>query len=128
MTKTGPDSPDYLFCGKAATVPPAAHSFLPCQKRMGRKEALDANRIVPQATEEPRRRTLRPAHDKLSANLHYSAACVETTLPSETVATQGDGKTHCHGIRDASTHSPVVQIFNGTGGQGRPPLQYAVSE
>ena len=39
------------------------------------------------ATEGARRRTLRPTHDKLSTNLDYSAACVETTLPSEAVAT-----------------------------------------
>ena len=63
------------------------------------KETLEADRIVPQATEEPRRRTLRPAHENLSANLNYSAACVETTLPSIAVATQGDGKTRCHAIQ-----------------------------
>ena len=39
------------------------------------------------ATEGARRRTLRPTHDKLSTNLDYSAACVETTLQSEAVAT-----------------------------------------
>ena len=116
-----------VFNSNTVTVAPRAYFFWLVRKSM-QKETLETNRIVPQATEEPRRRTLRPAHDKLFANLDYSAACVETTLPSETVATQGDGKTHCHGIRDASTHSPVVQIFNGTGGQGRPPLQYAVSE
>ena len=36
----GPASPDCLFCGDTATVAPRAHSFLSCQKRMGRKEAL----------------------------------------------------------------------------------------
>ena len=46
-------------------------------RKSGQKEALDADRIVPQATESPRRRTLRPAHENLSAKLYYSAACVE---------------------------------------------------
>ena len=102
-------SPDCLPCGNTATVPPAAHSFLPCQKRMGRKEALEADRIVPQATEVPRRRTLRPTHGNLSAKLNYSAACVETTLPSMIVATQGDGKTRCCGNNSAPTYAPMVQ-------------------
>ena len=35
-----PDSPNYRACGDTATVAPRAHSFLSCQKRMGRKEAL----------------------------------------------------------------------------------------
>ena len=30
----------FLSVCNTAPVPPAAHSFLPCQKRMGRKEAL----------------------------------------------------------------------------------------
>ena len=62
------------------------------------KETLDADRIVPQATEGPRRRTLRPTHDKLSANLYYSAACVVTTLPSRIIAAQEGGKTRCRAI------------------------------
>ena len=33
-------APECRICGNTATVPPAAHSFLSCQKRMGRKEAL----------------------------------------------------------------------------------------
>ena len=60
------------------------------------------------ATESPRRRTLRPAHGNLSAKLNYSAACVETTLPSIAVATHGDGKTRCRGNNRPPTHSPVV--------------------
>ena len=87
-------------------------------RKSGQKEALDADRIVPQATEQARRRTLRPAHGNPSTNLNYSAACVETTLPSETVATQGDGKTHCRGMQNASTCSPVVQHIC-KGGHGR---------
>ena len=103
-----PVSPELPLCGAAATVPPAAPSFLSCQKRRGRKEALDTDRIVPQATEGPRRRALRPAHEKLSAKLHYSAACVETTLPSIAVAAQRDGKTRCCGNGRPSAYSPVV--------------------
>ena len=73
------------------------------------KETLDTNRIVPQATEESRRKTLRPTHGNFSAKLNYSAACVETTLPSRIVATQGDGKTRCRGMQNASTYAPMVQ-------------------
>ena len=102
-----PDSPDCLFCSDIATVAPRAHFFCLARKS-GQKEALDTDRIVPQATEEPRRRTLRPAHDKLSANLHYSAACAGTTLPSGAVATQGDGKTRCCGNNKPPTYAPVV--------------------
>ena len=83
-------------------------TFSALPEKVGQKEALDTDRIVPQATEEPRRRTLRPAHDKLSANLHYSAACAGTTLPSGAVATQGDGKTRCCGNNKPPTYAPVV--------------------
>ena len=37
-------------CGETATVPPAAYFFWLVRKSM-QKETLDANRIVPQATE-----------------------------------------------------------------------------
>ena len=60
------------------------------------------------ATEQARRRTLRPAHGNFSAKLNYSAACVETTLPSGAVAAQGDGKTRCRGMQNTSTYSPMV--------------------
>ena len=117
-----PDSPDCLFCSDIATVAPRAHFFCLARKS-GQKEALDTDRIVPQATEEPRRRTLRPAHDKLSANLHYSAACAGTTLPSGAVATQGDGKTHCCGDNNTSMDAPVVQILC-RGGRLCPPSSF----
>ena len=94
-------------------------SVLP--EKVGKKRRLDADRIVPQATEEPRKRTMQPAHGNLPTNLHYSAACVETTLPSGAVAAHGDGKTRCCGMQNASTFAPMVRILNGTGGQRRPP-------
>ena len=103
-----PDSPECRFYSNTVTVPPAAYFFWLVRKSM-HKETLETNRIVPQATEEPRRRTLRPAHDKLFANLDYSAACVETTLPSGAVAAQGDGKTRCRGNGSTSTYAPMVQ-------------------
>ena len=97
--------------GNTATVASQTHFFCLARKS-GQKEALDADRIVPQATEGARRRTLRPAHGNLSANLHYSAACVETTLPSGVVATQGNGKTPCRGNGRPSAYAPVVQNRN----------------
>ena len=103
-------APDCLFCGDTVAVASQTHFFCLARKS-GQKETLEANRILPQATEGARRRTLRPAHKNLSANLYYSAACVETTLPSIAVATQGAGKTPCRGNRSASTHSPVVHNF-----------------
>ena len=51
---------------------------------------------------------MRPAHGNLPTNLHYSAACVETTLPSGAVAAQRDGKTRCCGNSSASADSPIV--------------------
>ena len=92
---------------EAATVASQTHFFCLARKS-GQKEALEADRIVPQATEGARRRTLRPAHGNLSAKLYYSAACVETTLPSETVATQGKSKTPCRGNNGPSTYVPMV--------------------
>ena len=76
-------------------------------RKSGQKEALDADRIVPQATESSRRRTLRPAHETLSTKLHYSAACVETTLASRIVAAPEDGKTRCCGMQNASAYAPM---------------------
>ena len=81
-------------------------SVLP--EKVGKKRSWMRIGLYRGATELPRRRTLRPAHDKLSTNLNYSAACVETTLPSGAVATQGDGKTPCSGNNKPSTHSPMV--------------------
>ena len=86
--------------------------FLPCQKKWAKRGAWRRSGLYRSATEVPRRRTWRPAHDKLFTKLRYSAACVETTLPSETVATQGDGKTHCHGNGRPSAYAPVVQNRN----------------
>ena len=93
--------------GNTATVASQTHFFCLARKS-GQKEALEADRIVPQATEGARRRTLRPAHETLSTKLHYSAACVETTLPSRIVAAPEDGKTRCCGMQNASTYVPVV--------------------
>ena len=73
--------------------------FLPCQKKWAKRGAWRRSGLYRSATEVPRRRTLRPAHDKLFTKLRYSAACVETTLPSGAVATRGDGKTRCHAIQ-----------------------------
>ena len=83
-------------------------TFSALPEKVGKKRRLETNRIVPQATEQARRRTLRPAHETLSTNLDYSAACVETTLPSETVATQGKSKTPCRGNNGPSTYVPMV--------------------
>ena len=96
-----------IECGNTATV--ASQTYFFCLARKSRqKEALDADRIVPQATEGAHKRTSRPTHENLSAKLYYSAACVETTLPSRIVATQGDGKTRCRGNGRPSAYSPVV--------------------
>ena len=116
-----------VFNSETVTVASQTHFFCLARKS-GQKEALDTDRIVPQATEEPRRRTLRPAHDKLSANLYYSAACVETTLPSGAVATQGDGKTLCRGMQNASTDSPVVQNVCRGRCPHRPAAEYSGNE
>ena len=94
-------------------------SVLP--EKVGKKRCWMRIGLYRGATELPRRRTLRPAHDNLSAKLDYSAACVETMLPSGTVSTQGDCKTRCCGDNNASTYAPVVQIRYGTGEQNRPP-------
>ena len=96
-----------VFNSNTVTVAPRAYFFWLVRKSM-HKETLETNRIVPQATEESRKRTMRPAHGNLPTNLHYSAACVETTLPSGVVATQGNGKTRCCGMQNASTYVPVV--------------------
>ena len=95
--------------------------FLPCQKKWAKRGAWRRSGLYRSATEVPRRRTLRPAHENLSAKLDYCAACVETMLPSGTVSTQGDCKTRCCGDNNASTYAPVVQIRYGTGEQNRPP-------
>ena len=35
-------APQYLFCGNTATVAPRTYFFLSCQKKVCKKEALDA--------------------------------------------------------------------------------------
>ena len=85
--------------------------FLPCQKKWAKRGAWRRSGLYRSATEVPRRRTLRPAHENLSAKLDYSAACVETMLPSRAVATQGDGKIPCRGSNWPSTHSPMVPQY-----------------
>ena len=82
--------------------------FLPCQKKWAKRGAWRRSGLYRSATEVPRRRTLRPAHDKLFTKLRYSAACVETMLPSMIVATQEAGKTRCHGNNWTSTYAPMV--------------------
>ena len=64
-------------------------TFSALPEKVGKKRRWKRIGLYRGATEVPRRRTLRPAHDKLFTKLRYSAACVETTLPSETVAAQG---------------------------------------
>ena len=97
-----------LQIANASLVCNLVPSVLP--EKVGKKRRLDADRIVPQATEGARRRRLRPAHENLSAKLYYSAACVETTLPSIAVSTQGDGKTRCCGNNRPSTNLPQVSV------------------
>ena len=81
-------------------------SVLP--EKVGKKRRWMRIGLYRDATEAPRRRTLRPAHENLSANLYYSAACVVTTLSSGAVAAHGDGKTRCCGMQHASTYAPIV--------------------
>ena len=88
------------------------HTFSGLSEKVCKKRRWMRIGLYRSATESPRRRTLRPTHDRLSAKLHYSAACVVTTLPSMIVATQEDGKTHRSGNSRPSTHSPVVQNRN----------------
>ena len=83
-------------------------TFSALPEKVGKKRRWIRIGLYRSATEGARRRTLRPAHETLSTKLHYSAACVETTLPSGVVATQGNGKTRCCGMQNASTHAPVV--------------------
>ena len=93
-------------------------SVLP--EKVGKKRRWIRIGLYRSVTELPRRRTLWPAHGTLSTKLNYSAACVETTLPSEAVATQEDGKTRCCGNNSAPTYAPVVHNIR-KGGQNRPP-------
>ena len=83
-------------------------TFSAFPEKVGKKRRWMRIGLYRSATESPRRRTLRPTHDRLSAKLHYSAACVVTTLPSIAVSTQGDGKTRCRGNGRPSTYAPVV--------------------
>ena len=96
-------------------------SVLP--EKVGKKRRLDADRIVPQATEEPRRKTLQPTHGNPSAKLHYSAACMVTTLPSIIIATQENGKTRCCGNNRLSAYALMVQHIC-KGGHGRLPCLF----
>ena len=84
-------------------------TFSSLPEKVGKKRRWKRIGLYRGATEGACRRTLRPAHDKLSAKLNYSAACVETTLPSIAVSTQGDGKTRCRGNGRPSTYAPMVQ-------------------
>ena len=86
-------------------------TFSALPEKVGKKRRWKRIGLYRGATERARRRMLRPAHGNLPTNLYYSAACVETTLPSEIVAAQGDGKTPCCGNNSASTHSLVVQML-----------------
>ncbi len=119
----------------AATPQPSLRgpTFSVLPEKVGKKRRWMRIRLYRGATEEPRRRTLRPTHENLSAKLHYSAACAGTTLPSGVVSTQEDGKTPCCGDNNASTVSPTVQcrilrsIVNLCRGRcGHRPLQGAV--
>ena len=94
----------------AATPQPSLRgpTFSALPEKVGKKRRWMRIRLYRGATEEPRRRTLRPTHENLSAKLHYSAACAGTTLPSGVVSTQEGGKTRCCGNSSASTHSPMV--------------------
>ena len=84
------------------------HTFSGLSEKVCKKRRWMRIGLYRGATASPRRRTLRPAHGNLSAKLNYSAACVETTLPSRIVAAHGDGKTRCRGNNRPPTHSPVV--------------------
>ena len=83
-------------------------TFSALPEKVGKKRRWKRIGLYRSATEVPRRRTLWPAHENLSAKLNYSAACVGTTLPSETVATQGKSKTPCRGNNGPSTYAPMV--------------------
>ena len=98
----------------AVTLQPLLHrpTFSSLPEKVGKKRRWKRIGLYRGATESPRRRTLRPAHENLSAKLHYSAACLVTTLPSVAVAAQGDGKTRCCGNGRPSTYTPMVQNRN----------------
>ena len=95
-----------LQIANASLVCNLVPSVLP--EKVGKKRRWIRIGLYRSATEQARRRTLRPAYDKLSTDLNYSAACVETTLSSMIVATQGNCKTRCRGNNRPSTNSPVV--------------------
>ena len=106
----------------AVTLQPLLHrpTFSSLPEKVGKKRRWKRIGLYRGATEGACRRTLRPAHETFSTKLHYSAACVETTLPSGAVSTQGDGKTRCCGNNRPSTYAPMVpnicvlvQIFVG---------------
>ena len=94
----------------AVTLQPSlrGHTFSGLSEKVCKKRRWMRIGLYRGATEQARRRTLRPAHDKLFAKLDYSAACVETTLPSRIIATQVDGKTRCRGNNWPSTYAPMV--------------------
>ena len=83
-------------------------TFSALPEKVGKKRRWIRIGLYRKPQNEPRRRTLRPAHGTLSTKLHYSAACAGTTLPSGAVATQGDGKTRCCGNNKPPTYAPVV--------------------
>ena len=94
----------------AATSQPSLRgpTFSVLPEKVGKKRRWMRSGLYRSVTELPRRRTLWPAHGTLSTKLNYSAACVETTLPSVAVATQGKSKTPCRGNNGPSTYAPMV--------------------
>ena len=109
----GPSIRFHRTAAFAATPQPLLRrpTFSALPEKVGKKRRWKRIGLYRSATEVPRRRTLRPAHDKLFTKLRYSAACVETMLPSRAVATQGDGKIPCRGSNWPSTHSPMVPQY-----------------
>ena len=95
----------------AVTLQPCLrrHTFSGLSEKVCKKRRWKRIGLYRGATEKARRRTLRPAHENLPTKLYYSAACVETALPSGAVATQGKSKTRCCGNNSVSTNSPMVQ-------------------
>ena len=106
----GPSIRFHRTAAFAATPQPLLRrpTFSVFPEKVGKKRRWMRIGLYRSATEVPRRRTLRPAHENLSAKLDYSAACVETMLPSMIVATQEAGKTRCHGNNWTSTYAPMV--------------------
>ena len=88
------------------------HTFSGLSEKVCKKRRWIRIGLYRGATEAPRRRTLRPTHETLSTKLNYSATCVETALSSIAVAAQGDGKTRCRGMQNASTCSTFVGSEN----------------